>query len=294
MSVIVPPVISLSPTRKLRPCLSPVRMSRSTSTDSSSPTSTSRSCSISSTSSSVYTYVENGGWMKRAKNVRWEGEHEGCAVTVGPPLLHIYPESSLIAQSQSYFATYSATEYDRTPLAPPSDAERACALPARGSRCLSSPLDDGDDFGTCPLESGSETETLLDTPPSESETGLEDPEDEEWAACVERRRMMFARMAPLLSCDGPEFEGYRSISANLVQMLRSVGMEDGEDGHSYMGEGENGEEGELVTPSSESGEAEGGDERVGVPKIVVVMDDVEETRSEVEREKERKRSLRIF
>jgi len=36
----------------------------------------------------------------------------------------------------SYFSTYSSTEYDRTPLDGPSEQERACVLPERGSRCL--------------------------------------------------------------------------------------------------------------------------------------------------------------
>jgi hypothetical protein len=55
----------------------------------------------------------------------------------------------------------------------------------------------------------------------------------EWEECMDRRRMMFA----MRSCgDGevargnggegrcPEFEGYRSISASLAEMLRSVGI----------------------------------------------------------------------
>jgi hypothetical protein len=61
----------------------------------------------------------------------------------------------------------------------------------------------------------------------------------EWEECMDRRRMMFA-MRQSQSEDGlgssasgnvgmgcPEFEGYRSISATLVEMLRSVGHSPG-------------------------------------------------------------------
>ncbi|KAJ9091038.1 hypothetical protein QFC19_009275 [Naganishia cerealis] len=34
------------------------------------------------------------------------------------------------------YPTYSATDYDRTPLEPPSEEERSCRMPERGSRCV--------------------------------------------------------------------------------------------------------------------------------------------------------------
>lgn len=51
----------------------------------------------------------------------------------------------------------------------------------------------------------------------------DDEEDRQWEECMERRRMMFAMRS---KCDvedrQPEFEGYRSISAKLVEMLQSI------------------------------------------------------------------------
>lgn len=134
---------------------------------------------------------------------------------------------------QKYFDTYSATEYDRTPLAPPSEAERACVLPARGSRCLSFlGLDDEADDED---ESSDDEEEILRRLPaspfatpedSESEAG---DDDDQWDECFERRRMMFARMCPLDSDAHPQFEGYRSLSATLVNLLKSVASDSDDD-----------------------------------------------------------------
>ncbi|KAL7424688.1 hypothetical protein Q5752_000372 [Cryptotrichosporon argae] len=197
--------------RPLRPCLSPTRLSRSPSPTpeaSSSYLSTSRSPSVCSTTSSTSCYIgPNGILMKRAKSVQWAGdEREGCAVT-------------------SYHDTWSATEYDRTPLAPPSELERACTMPARGSRCFS-------EDGMC--------ETLVDEPEAISPARAESPAaadgdddddgaEAEWDEC-DRRRMMFARMCPGSLEPGnaqPQFEGYRSMSATLAELLRQISGDDG-------------------------------------------------------------------
>jgi hypothetical protein len=186
--------------KNLRSCLSPSRSGRSASP---SRCTTARSPS------------SDGGWFRKRKCVRWEGEIGGNDVT-------------------SYFATYSATEYDRTPLAPPSQAERSCVLPERGSRCLNY----GDSEDDAEEEEEDEEDEEEETAFSDSETGLppspfatpedSDSEDrgDEWSECFARRRMMFSRLCP--TRDGPEFEGYRSLSSTLVDLLRSVDCDDDE------------------------------------------------------------------
>jgi len=183
------------PAKKLRSCLSPSRSSRSISPDARL---TSRSPSTSSADSL---------WYRKRKCVRWEGEIGGSDVTC-------------------YFATYSATEYDRTPLAPPSEAERACVLPARGSRCLNfnDIEEDEDDDGVFSDSESGLPPSPFATPEDSEEEGDRDDGDE-WSECFARRRMMFARLCP--TREGPQFEGYRSLSATLVNLLRSV--EDSED-----------------------------------------------------------------
>lgn len=47
-------------------------------------------------------------------------------------------------------------------------------------------------------------------------------EDKEWEECMERRRMMFANMCSERDRH-PEFDGYRSVSAALVDLLRGAG-----------------------------------------------------------------------
>ncbi|WVF66009.1 hypothetical protein IAT40_000747 [Kwoniella sp. CBS 6097] len=243
------PATNSPPRPRLRSCLSPSRSPSITlsSTDSFPTPSASRSTSFSSCTSG-----SGEGW-KRTKCVRWQ-EMNGCAVT-------------------STFNTYSHEEYDRTPLEPPTQAERACVLPERGSRSLSSTRDcflsdlfdevEGDeecepthcpDYLASPEEISRDSFFLRTPPPTEacSEDGDSDDareerqdvngqEDNEWEECMERRRMMFARMCPQLNADGgerhPEFEGYRSISATLVQLLKTVGR-DQEDSDSSRSDGD--------------------------------------------------------
>ncbi|KAK8861693.1 hypothetical protein IAR55_002516 [Kwoniella newhampshirensis] len=235
-------IITVSPSKRLRSCLSPTRSRPASPMDADlRPTpSGSRSTSFSSyTSCST-----NDGW-KRTKSVRWQ-EMNGCAVA-------------------SFHDTYSHDEYDRTPLEPPSTAERACVLPERGARCLAvarecflgdsdEELEDEDeDSGSHPASFSTDGHSFdsyaLHTPPStetnsddgdedEDHTGRHQGEDKEWEECMERRRMMFARMCPREGVSGedgdrhPEFEGYRSISATLIELLKSVGCDDAEEGGS--------------------------------------------------------------
>ena len=169
---------------------------------------------------------------RRAKSVRWEGEDEGCAVTVSLPPQSPEPALDLFGH-QSYHPTWSATEYDRTPLDPPSEAERTCALPERNARCLRAAVEC---FGSILDETfcSSPTEDLsVDHSASHSEESDAEAEDsneneyKEWEECMERRRMMFAQMCPGRDRH-PEFDGYRSISATLVDLLRGVGCGEGE------------------------------------------------------------------
>lgn len=150
-------------------------------------------------------------------------------IDLDPPM--IIPDA---ARPQSYHSTWSATEYDRTPLDPPSDGERTCILPERNARCLrttvecfSSILDDT--FCSSSIEETSSYSLELETTQVEAdeEHREHDEEDKEWEECMERRRMMFAQMCPERD-PHPEFDGYRSISATLVDILRSVGCGEGE------------------------------------------------------------------
>ncbi|WWD16384.1 hypothetical protein CI109_100810 [Kwoniella shandongensis] len=246
-----------SSSKRLRSCLSPTRcrdISPFEMEDSQPKPSSSRSTSFSSHCSS-----SDGGW-KRTKSVRWQ-EMNGCAVT-------------------SFHDTYSHEEYDRTPLEPPSTAERACVLPERGSRCLSvarecflgdSDEDDGEEHADVISSSqpslfadggysfdGSNTDGLHTPPSTETnsedgeEDGDEDHQDKEWEECMERRRMMFARMCPIGGMSGedgdrhPEFEGYRSISATLIQLLKSVGCDDVEVEDQEQRQRDNEDEDEVV------------------------------------------------
>lgn len=130
---------------------------------------------------------------------------------------------------------------------PPSEAERTCVLPERGSRTLFTTYDcfhdspahaaldpDEEDFEDLVSSSTSadditQESLILATPhasePPEHEEALEthDDEDRQWEECMERRRMMFAMRSKSDEFERqPEFEGYRSISAKLVDMLRSI------------------------------------------------------------------------
>jgi hypothetical protein len=157
-------------------------------------------------SSSGYTEDSNGEWIeRRCKTVRWIDSEDGSSVT-------------------EYFDTYAIDEYDRTPLAPPSEQERACVMPSRGSRCLSFVGLDEEEADED--DSTDEEDVLRRLPPSPfatpEDSDSEREDDDEWDECFERRRMMFARMCPLDSDAHPQFEGYRSLSATLVNLLQSV------------------------------------------------------------------------
>lgn len=86
---------SEQPAKKLRSCLSPSRFPlrplSPTEDDMDLPP---RSPSACSTVSSVYTEGPDGLWVKRAKSVRWEVEHDGGVVTVSClPLAPRHPRS---------------------------------------------------------------------------------------------------------------------------------------------------------------------------------------------------------
>ncbi|WRT65812.1 uncharacterized protein IL334_002761 [Kwoniella shivajii] len=212
-----------TPTRpRLRSCLSPTRSPSVT------PSASSAVNTPSGSRSTSFSSCTSGTSWKRGKSVRWQ-EMNGCAVT-----------------AQHY--TYSQEEYDRTPLEPPTIAERACVLPERGSRCLSISRDcfsstsdshssslyiDGEGEEDSDDQDTSADSYYLHTPPP-SETNSDDDggdhqenekeEKRQWEECMERRRLMFARMCPQQANDErhPEFEGYRSISATLANLLKSV------------------------------------------------------------------------
>lgn len=52
------------------------------------------------------------------------------------------PEATGEVALCSLYPTWSRSEYDRSPLEPPSEEEKACKMPERGSRCLSDPEED--------------------------------------------------------------------------------------------------------------------------------------------------------
>lgn len=60
----------------------------------------------------------------------------------------------------------------------------------------------------------------------EEEDDDEDEDDGQWEECMERRRMMFARMCGQDADRHPQFDGYRSLSSTLANILKSVGCED--------------------------------------------------------------------
>lgn len=104
-------------------------------------------------------------------------------------------------------------------------------MPARGDRCLSfNDLgEDADDADDDDGSLSSDCDASRDLPrspfatPEDSDSEAECGEDEEWSECLERRRQMFARMCPTgLDDTHPQFEGYRSLSATLRDLLASV------------------------------------------------------------------------
>lgn len=55
-------------------------------------------------------------------------------------------------------------------------------------------------------------------------------EDRQWQECMDRRRMMFARMCGQEESDRhPQFDGYRSLSSTLANLLKSVGCDSPEE-----------------------------------------------------------------
>lgn len=108
--------------------------------------------------------------------------------------------------------------------------------------------DDADDDD----ESDSEPVALPRSPfATPEDSDIEEDEDEEWTECCERRRMMFARMCPLSGDDAqPQFEGYRSLSATLRDLLASV--EDSPSTPERDTDASSDEEGEEPSSSSSS------------------------------------------
>lgn len=54
----------------------------------------------------------------------------------------------------------------------------------------------------------------------------EDEDDGQWEECMERRRIMFARMCGQDADRHPQFDGYRSLSSTLANILKSVGCDE--------------------------------------------------------------------
>jgi hypothetical protein len=138
-------------------------------------------------------------------------------------------------------------------------------LPARGSRCLSTLYIDKVEEEEPLEECESEDDIVLPRSPfatpedSDSEREEEDGGDE-WSECFARRRMMFASMRGLES-DGPQFEGYRSLSSTLADLLRSVSCDD--DGVSTP------RVGGSATPADEDEDGEEAPSSPSVPDLFV-------------------------
>ncbi|ODN88762.1 hypothetical protein L198_06564 [Cryptococcus wingfieldii CBS 7118] len=250
--------MSPTTTKRLRSCLSPTR------TRCSSPALYPNTGSGKFEAAGGRGVGEQGG--KRIKTVRWQ-ELNGCAVA-------------------SFHDTYSHEEYDRTPLEPPAPEERECVLPERGSRCLSAIFSNPTSFYSAPTMYDDDEEEeedddlracssdldsfMLQTPPStevNSEDGDPSDRDEEgeeeqdgWDSCMQRRRMMFSRLCGRGGAEGeryPEFEGYKSLSATLVQLLQSVGCDDGDATEAARGENEEEEDDEEEEEEEERGRDKG-------------------------------------
>ncbi|WVN87191.1 uncharacterized protein L203_102368 [Cryptococcus depauperatus CBS 7841] len=204
------------------------------------------------------------GQHKRVKMVRWQ-EMNGCAVT-------------------SFHDTYSQEEYDRSPLDPPTSAERDCVLPERDSRCFATArecflMDWSDEEDSPTSTSDASDSSVLHTPPcteasSEDGTFTERREEEEgdgvWNECMQRRRMMFAHMCSAQEGERqPEFEGYRSVGATLAELLKSIGCDDSESGG---GEEENQGRGEEGIGMYGLGSVDHVETEVGTPSLVSTED----------------------
>ncbi|EIW66453.1 hypothetical protein M231_07739 [Tremella mesenterica] len=221
MNLSIPVMPSLPQRPTLRSCLSPPRAP--------SQESMSSACSSRSTS------------FSSVKSVRWQEQPEGEPVT-------------------AYHPTWSKAEYDRTPLDPPSDAERNCVFPERDARCIrldipssptspSSPVfpsfshsrstpqtpHPGMIMAQLPITFEDDAiESTPDTPIArqmnpQQYTSSESPDecddgDSDWEECMARRRMMFASMCGA-KLPQPEFDGYRSMSTALSEMLHSMDVQ---------------------------------------------------------------------
>jgi hypothetical protein len=55
----------------------------------------------------------------------------------------------------------------------------------------------------------------------------EEEDDRQWEQCMDRRRMLFASMCKQDDKDvHPQFDGYRSLSSTLANILKSVGCDE--------------------------------------------------------------------
>ena len=75
------------------------------------------------------------------------------------------------------------------------------------------------------LESEEESEYPEDVDEDEDDDD-EEEDDRQWEECMERRRMMFARMCGQDADRHPQFDGYRSLSSTLANILKSVGCDE--------------------------------------------------------------------
>lgn len=106
------------------------------------------------------------------------------------------------------YSTYSADDYDRSPLEPPKPEERACFLPARNTRCLSP--------ATLPERAMDNVNYFSLAPQAE---------EEEWDECMDRRQLYAQHMLHMRSRDEDSehrFEGYTSLSATLATLLHDT------------------------------------------------------------------------
>lgn len=77
------------------------------------------------------------------------------------------------------------------------------------------------------LDSDDEESEYPDVDEDEDEEDEDEDEDDgQWEECMERRRMMFARMCGQDADRHPQFDGYRSLSSTLANILKSVGCDD--------------------------------------------------------------------
>lgn len=106
-------------------------------------------------------------------------------------------------------------------------------MPERGSRCYGSNQhdedDEDDDEEILVDECESEDEPALPrspfATPEDSDSDRDDDGDDEWSQCFARRAAMFSQMRGM-DAEGPQFEGFRSLSSTLADLLRSISCDD--------------------------------------------------------------------